>query len=132
MKRVHLVLGVTGVVVFVLTGQVMKHHAPPFSTLEPGLHMTIVSRHIYLLGASLMNLMTGLYLHLAPGGWRRGLQLFGSVLLLLSPVLLTMAFFLEAPLGIAGRGWRSGGGLYALFAGTLLHVISQIKKTDGE
>lgn len=114
-------------VIFVLTGQIMARHTPPVRAMEPELRLMYISRHIYLLGAALVNLVTGLYLQAARGGWQRAVQFGGSVLLLVSPALLTLAFLVESPLGLAGRSWRGGGGIYALFAGTLLHALSQVK-----
>ena len=113
--------------IFVLTGQIMARHAPPVRAMEPELRLMYVSRHIYLLGAALVNLIAGLYLQAARGGWQRAVQFGGSALLLISPALLTLAFLVESPLGISGRSWRGGGGIYALFAGTLLHALSQLK-----
>jgi len=126
-RRFHTIVGVLGIIAFVTTGQVMVRHAPPVSHLDPELRLMYVSRHIYLLGASLVNLMTGLYLQAAPGRLRRALQLAGSVLLLLSPLLLALAFFVEPSLGLAGRSWRSSGALFALLAGALLHGIGRIQ-----
>ena len=127
MRRVHLIVGLLGVVIFVLTGQLMARHVPPVHTMVPELRLMYVSRHIYLLGAALVNLVTGLYLRMAAGGWQRAMQFGGSVLLLLSPALLTLAFLAESPLGLSGRSWRSSGGIYARFAGALLHLLSQLK-----
>ena len=128
MRRAHLVVGLVGVVVFVLTGQVMARHTPPVKAMEPELRLMYVSRHIYLLGASLVNLMAGLYLFLARSGWQRRLQVVGSLLLLASPVLLLVAFFAEPPHGLPGRSWVSRFGLFTLLGGALLHALSQLKK----
>jgi hypothetical protein len=122
-----LIVGLLGVVVFTLTGQVMARHVPTVRAMQPELRLMYVSRHIYLLGGALVNLMTGLYLRRAAGRWQRSLQFLGSLLLLVSPVALAVAFYREPPLGIAGRSWRSGVGLYALFAGVLLHGLSRVK-----
>ncbi len=89
-----------------------------------------VSRHIYLLGAALVNLMTGLCLQMASGGWQRRLQLVGSALLLFSPASLALAFFTEPQLGLAGRSWPSRQGLFALFAGVMLHAMSRVRPTS--
>jgi len=86
--------------------------------------MMYVSRHIYLLGAALVNLVLGLYLKLHPAGWRRTLQQFASLLILLSALSLLMAFISEPSLGFAGRGWRTYFGLVALFAGVMTHTAT--------
>ena len=91
--------------------------------------MMYVSRHIYLLAAALVNTVLGLYLELDPSNWRRGLQLVGSMLMLVSVFSLTLAFVVEPPLGMAGRGWRSSVGLIALFAGVMAHLVAKAGAT---
>ncbi len=102
----------------------MAHHAPNIRTLSAELHMMYVSRHIYLLGAALVNAVLGIYLTLNPQGWRRVLQQIGSLLILLSVPSLLLAFIAEPALGIAGRSWRSFFGLIALFAGAMTHTVA--------
>jgi hypothetical protein len=127
MRRIHLMFGLLGVVLFVLTGQVMARHAPPVRRMDAELRLMYVSRHIYLLGAALVNLMTGLYLQRATRRWQRALQFTGSALLLASPLLLGTAFFVEPPLGLGGRSWLSRQGLFTLLGGALLHALSRFK-----
>src|SRR5260370_618428 len=107
MRLAHLGVGIIGVIAFLITGQVMAHHAPNIHTLSAELQMMYVSRHIYLLGAALVNLVLGLYLTLYLPGWRRNLQQIGSSLILLSALSLLVAFIAEPELGLAGRSWRS-------------------------
>jgi len=90
-----------------------------------------VSRHIYLLAAALVNTVLGLYLHLQTSGWRRGLQLVGSLLILFSVFSLSLAFVIEPPLGVAGRGWRSLVGLVALFVGVMMHLLANAGARSG-
>ncbi len=124
MRRIHIIIGLFGVIAFLLTGQVMKHHHPKMEELSAEVRMMYVSRHIYLLGASLVNVVLGLYLQVHPWGWRRVLQQIGSVLILLSPLSLLIAFFAEPTVGLAGRGWRSYFGLIGLFAGVMTHILA--------
>lgn len=86
--------------------------------------MMYVSRHIYLLGGSLVNVVLGLYIRVHRRGWRRVSQQVGSVVILLSPLLLLIAFFAEPTLGLAGRGWRSYFGLIGLFVGMMTHLVA--------
>jgi len=127
LRRIHLIIGLLGIVAFVLTGQVMGHHVPNIHTLSAELQMMYLSRHIYLLGAALVNLVLGLYLKLHSPGWRRTLQQIGSLLILLSTLSLLMAFVSEPPLGFAGRGWRSFFGVIALFAGVMAHLVTSLR-----
>ena len=126
MRRVHLILGLLGVVTFLITGQFMKHHNPPVRMLAPEVRMMSVSRHIYLLGAALVNLVLGLYLREYSPAWRRTLQRIGSVLIFLSVLSLLMAFISEPALGLAGRSWRSYFGLIGLFAGVMTHLVAAV------
>jgi len=128
MRRIHLIIGLLGVVAFLLTGQLMKHHNPAMPLLTPDVHMMYVSRHIYLLGAALVNVVLGLYLREEPQGWRKVLQRIGSLLILFSAVSLLMAFIAEPPLGMAGLSWRSYFGLIALFAGVMTHLVTAINR----
>jgi hypothetical protein len=123
-RRIHLIIGLLGVIAFVQTGQVMARHVPDVHILSSEVQMMYVSRHIYLLGAALVNVVLGLYLQVQPPGWRRVMQLIGSLLILLSPVSLLLAFVAEPVLGIAGRGWQSYFGLIGLFAGVMTHTVT--------
>jgi hypothetical protein len=125
-RRLHLVVGILGVLSFVFTGQVLKHHDPPMSTLSHEVRLMFVSRHIYLMGAAVVNLVLGLYLRMQPPGWRRTLQYIGSVLILLSAALLLVTFFKEPSLGVAGRSWLSLVGPVALFFGAMLHTVASL------
>jgi hypothetical protein len=129
-RRIHLIIGLLGVIAFVITGQVMGHHHPQMQSLTPEFRMMYISRHIYLLGAALVNLVLGLYLKMRTHGWRRVVQQLGSLLILLSPVFLLLAFMAEPALGMAGRGWRSFSGLIALFAGAMTHLVASVIGRD--
>jgi len=126
MRRVHLIVGLLGVVAFLITGQLMKHHSPPVRVLTPDVHMMYVSHHIYLLGAALVNLVLGLYLREYSPGWRRILQRIGSAVIFLSVLSLLIAFTSEPALSLTGRSWRSYFGLISLFAGVMTHLVAAV------
>ena len=122
MRRFHLAIGALGVIAFLITGQFMRHHTPPLLTMSDGARLMFRSRHIYILGGGLVNLMLGLYLQRHAAGWRRGAQTLGSVLLLAAPLLLTLAFVVEPGAGFQGEMPWSHTGLYVLFGGSMLHL----------
>jgi hypothetical protein len=132
MRKYHLWVGVLIVVVFLITGQFMRHHDPPMGTLGGSTRLMFRSRHIYLLASGLVNLMIGLYLQRQVEGWRRTIQMVGSGLLVASPALLILAFAVEPEKGFQTEMWWSASGLYALFAGCMGHLVSGIGKPEAK
>jgi hypothetical protein len=125
-RLTHMVIGLLATLAFVLTGQAIHHHHPPVLLVSAEVRLMLVSRHIYLLGAALVNLVLGMYLRERSGGWRLYLQRLGSSLIVMAPVLLLLAFCWEPEHGMAGRGWRSLLGLFSLFGGVVLHCTSAL------
>jgi hypothetical protein len=126
-RRIHFIAGLLGVIAFLITGQVMAHHVPNMHALPGEVRMMFVSRHIYLLGAALVNLVLGLYLKLHAPSWRRVLQQIGSLVILLAAASLLAGFVVEPALGMAGRSWRSYFGLIGLFAGVMAHLAASLR-----
>jgi hypothetical protein len=128
MKRLHLICGVLVVLVFLLTGQYMDFQAPPVRELaDEGTRMMFRSRHIYLLLAGLVNLGVGLYFTYHRARWRKTLQVAGSALILLAPLLMTAAFFYEPTLRGLKRPFTLPG-IVSLFAGVFLHLFSGMRQ----
>jgi hypothetical protein len=127
LRRLHLAIGGLALILFLVTGQLMRHHVPPMSALGDGVRLLYRSRHIYLLASALVNLMLGLYLQFQSARWRRALQLSGSVFLAASPVLLALAFLEEPAAGFQEEMWRSAFGLYTLFLGSIAHLAAAIR-----
>jgi hypothetical protein len=130
MRRVHLVLGILTLVAFALTGQVMLRHVPPMRMLGDDVRLMYRSRHIYLLGSGIANVLLGLYVVPLRIEWRRVLQYVGSALLLAAPVLLGLAFLAETGHGMS-RTWRSARGLQMMLAGTVLHFVAAVRREEG-
>jgi hypothetical protein len=125
MKRLHLVFGLVLVFVFLLTGQYMEYVHN--RTLADGVRVLYRSRHIYLLLNALINISLGLYVQYAQAGWRRTLQLIGSVLIMIAPAFLLAGFFYEPPRG-ADQTIIAPYGIFATAIGILLHMIGAIRK----
>jgi|SRR5580658_5533595 hypothetical protein len=123
MRRLHLAVGIITVVVFLITGQFMRYHAPPMAALNDSARLMFRSRHIYILAAGLVNLVLGVYLRRQAQGWRRIVQAAGSALLIASPVLLVAAFTVEPLRGFHEEMRWSTAGLYTLFLGSLAHLV---------
>ncbi len=128
MKRLHLIFGVLVVLAFLLTGQYMDFQSPPVRELtDEGTRMMFRSRHIYLLLAGLINLGVGVYFTYHRTAWRKSLQVVGSALILLAPLLMAAAFFYEPMLKGLKRPFTLPA-IVALFAGVFLHLFSGIRQ----
>jgi hypothetical protein len=133
MARLHLVVGLGGVAAFLLTGLYMRLEFPGAYDGDATMRMLFRSAHIYLLLASLMNVLVGVHASdvrtKAPGRagvragdpatWRRA----GSVLLLLAPLFFLLAFAIEPEVGRVERPYALAGAVAAL-AGTSIHLVS--------
>ena len=125
MKRLHLIVGLTVVVVFLLTGQYMEYVHNRL--LADGTRMLYRSRHIYLLLSGLLNLILGIYFVPLPRGWRRTIQIVGTILIVLSPGLLLAGFFSEPHRG-PDQTRVAALGIFSIAIGTVLHALAQLKQ----
>ena len=127
MQLLHRVVGFLTLAAFLGTGQYMRH-VLDLENASLAEHFFLRSRHIYILGAALVHLALSVGLKPSPAGWRRRLQLLASTLLTAASVLMVAGFFLESPQLDPGSFDRAG--LYALLAGTLLHVLASLRAPD--
>jgi len=127
MKRIHFVFGLVLVLVFLLTGQYMEYVHN--RTLPDGVRVLYRSRHIYLLLNALINIALGLYVQYAPSGWRRSLEIIGSVLIIVAPAFLLAGFFYEPSRG-ANQTIIAPYGIFATAIGILLHLVSANRRPD--
>lgn len=123
-RRAHLIAGLLAIAAFLMTGMIMRTHAPPMAGLSHEIRLMYRSRHLYILAAAIANLLLGLYLVRQPTVGRRILQHLGSMLFLIAPVLLVLAFAAEPPAGLTDHTWRSSLGQYALFGGGIAHLLA--------
>ena len=126
MRRIHLIVGLLATLAFVLSGQAMHFHEPKLGSLPGDVHLMYVSRHIYLAGASMVNVCLGLYLKEQCASWRKLSQRLGSVFVLFSPFFLLLAFLHEPSLGMAGRSWRTQIGVIPMIFGVGMHLIANL------
>lgn len=123
MRRIHLIIGVAGVVAFILTGQYMDRWLGHLAGMADLPRMLYRSAHIYLLLGSLLNLVLGLYLVDGLPGWRRWVSRGGSLLVAVAPLLFLIAFAREPLRGDFHRSF-AGPAIYATVLGVGLLAMS--------
>lgn len=124
LKRLHLLWGWLSAASFSLTGLWMQANFPEAFHGDAGMRMAYRSAHVYVLLAGISNALLGVYLVTPPTALRRTLQRAGSALVLLAPVLFTIAFFAEPAPASMARPFSTGG-LASMIFGGLLHLASQ-------
>ena len=124
-SRVHWLVGLLTLVAFPLTGAYMLHIAavPHLDTVP---RLIFRSRHLFLLMAAVVNLA----LSSSQPVYRA--QRVASVLIMLSPILLITAFFIDP-----ARGLKSSQmfhfAMYAVFAaGVLLAIANRPRRARSE
>lgn len=125
LRRLHFIIGLAGVVAFLLTGQYMHWAHAHLQGMADGPRLIYRSSHIYLLWAALLNLVLGCYIHSYSRAAAKVVQAVGSIAVILGPFLLCWSFFFETyneellrPLG----RWA----IYLALGGTALHVVASL------
>jgi hypothetical protein len=125
LRRTHLVVGMLGLVVFVLQGQYMDLVHNHLADMEDGPRMLFRSSHIYLLFASILNIVVGAYLKNGTQLGRPWIQILVSAVLLLAPAALLAGFFLEPHMADLMRPYTRPA-LFVLFATGVILSLSEI------
>jgi hypothetical protein len=127
LRTVHFVVGLAGVAAFLVTGAYMRTGFPDLYASNEVLRYLYRSNHVYVLLASLVNVALGVHLTPVAPGWRATVSLMGSLLALASPVVLCLAFFLEARVVTPERVLTLVG-VIAVAAGIALHVLGGARR----
>lgn len=123
MRLLHLTFGLFIVLIFLLTGLYMHFHLHHMVGVPDALRLLYRTRHIFILLAGLLNLGLGAYLVGRSGRARRIFQGIGSILIIIASLLFVAAFFYDSTRGDL-RTPLSHWGVYAIAAGTLVHLLS--------
>jgi hypothetical protein len=129
LRKLHVVVGLAGVVAFLVTGVYMRAGFPDLYAANEVVRYLYRSNHVYVLLASLVNVALGVHLAPVAPGWRATVSTLGSILALAAPVVLCWAFFIEAPKASPERVLTLLG-VVALAAGIALHVLGGSRRYD--
>ncbi len=93
LAKAHLIVGVVGMLVFVLTGQYMSLLHDGLVGMDDGRRMLMRTAHIFIMLTALINICVGAYAQHSQSGWLRCVI---SAIILVSPMLMTLEFFYGA------------------------------------
>jgi hypothetical protein len=100
----------------------MRMRFPDVYVDDEALRYIYRANHVYVLLASLVNIVLGTYFKASDRPWRVWVARIGSVLVIASPIILVFAFFIEAP-NVTPERVLTLLGVIALGAGVLGHVL---------
>ena len=109
MARVHRLAGLGIVLLFVATGVWLRFPGQAVIDQDEAIRFSLRANHIYILFAGLVNIAVGMNPPIPAVTWRRRLQLVGSALLLVAPLVLLTAFIVEGPQAQAFRPITEAG-----------------------
>ena len=131
MKRFHLVFGLVLVIIFLLTGQYMDRFHNHLEGMADGPRMLYRSRHIYILLTGLVHLGVGAYIVDRIHRRQRLIQLIGSLMITIAPILFLFGFFKEPLLPELNNAF-SQKGVYLVTAGVVFHLLSGINDSTSK
>ena len=126
MARVHRLAGLCFVLLFIATGVWLRFRAQALIDQDVAIRFSLRANHIYILFAGLVNIAVGMNPPAPTVAWRRRLQLVGSALLLLAPLLLLAAFIVEGPQAQAHRPITEAG-VILMFVAVLCQVPARAR-----
>jgi len=129
MNTAHRLTGFFFVGVFLVTGWYMAARFPEAYHGDHATRLVFHAAHTHILLAALMNGLLGLPSQPGRTARRPRLQRAGSVLLLVTPALFTVAFVVEPGLADYARPYSATGVLSA-FLGGLLYTAANLPRRD--
>ena len=122
LRTSHFFVGVIALAAFLLSGQYMHHFLEHLKGMPDGSRLLYRSAHIYLLWASLLNLLLGSYLMPIIQGRLRHLQFVASLMVLSAPLCIGFSFLTESDAQELNRPFARIG-IYLAFVGCIMHAF---------
>ena len=119
----HRTVGIATLALFAATGQIMDHLDLNHMAVDSAVRLLYRSRHIYLLFAGLVNLAVGMRFALPISGTGSRVAVIGSLLMLVAPIPLTVAFFVEPPT-LGQVTLPAILGIFGSYVGLLFYCVS--------
>ncbi|MFN2644036.1 MAG: hypothetical protein ABR570_03520 [Burkholderiales bacterium] len=108
----------------------MARHFPAAYAAGEEIRYMYRANHVYLLFASLLDVVLGCYWPSAHAGWRGKLAVGGAALLIAAPFVLLYAFFADPPQASAERGITFVGVLLVLLGAAAQLANRRIKEAQ--
>lgn len=124
LRNLHLLAGLLGIIVFLLTGYYVRFHIHHLMEADDQLRFSLRGNHIYILLSSLLNLCLGAYLQVSFVRRRALIQYVGSLMVFAATALVVAAFFFESKSSPERPLTRMA--VYFVLAGAVLHPVSQV------
>jgi len=124
LRQLHLVVGLAGVLAFVLSGQYMYLELE-VRYMEAGPRAFTRGTHLFLMYASVLNVVLGCFLVRAEQRTPRILQTIASWAILLGPILLVVSFLAEPYQASLERPLSRWANQLA-FGGTFLYFLAHL------
>ncbi|HJP18454.1 MAG: hypothetical protein CMD96_02020 [Gammaproteobacteria bacterium] len=124
-KLFHNLTGALSFIVFLGSGVYMLTKFPVIDTSNEAIKHIFKASHIYLLLASLLNMILGGYFLLNEKKVDKIFQVIGSVLIMASTFMLAFAFFHEPGNLDVGRP-ITGPAVVLIFLGVMFHWLSRM------
>lgn len=125
LRIAHLVVGIVGLILFLLSGQYMDLVHDHLRGMPDGPRLLFRSTHIFLLWSSLLNLLLGCYLTSTAPAFLRYVRVIGSYALLVGPPLLAASFLVESQTETLVRPIARVA-IYLALAGAIAHAIAAL------
>lgn len=122
LKRLHILVGISALVLFPLTGAYMRRYLADDFAASERMRFSMRANHIYILFLALPHLLLAAYLRFSDQRWRQRAPILGSLLLLSATILVVGAFALESKQGLE-RPITLLAAVFAI-AGTLIHIFA--------
>lgn len=125
--KIHFYLGITMVIIFILTGQYMHHNFDHLKGMEQMNRALFRAGHLYILLFGLIHIALGAYFKTFQNALFRKIQWIGSTVLFIASFLVIYGFFTELPTEQIERPLTRIS-LYLVLLGVSIHGFISLKK----